>query len=213
MPRLSQVPRSEATTPSVVAAYDRLFGPDRDPVAEPGTASGTPGNWWTVYALVPQILDHAVDGFRLYQSGGKLDPVLRELSQTRTGWYAGSSFVYSQHCKSLRSLGVSEDKIDAIPAWAASDLFTPVERMVLAYADALVGDRCRIADGLFDALKGHLGDQEILELTYITSMYIMHSTICRALRLEFDDIDERVREVAAPVGGAARDIVSDIAGE
>ena len=34
----------------------------------------------------------------------------------------------------------------------------------------------------------------------------MHATICRALRLEYDDVDERVTEVAAP-GGAAMDVM------
>jgi hypothetical protein len=34
----------------------------------------------------------------------------------------------------------------------------------------------------------------------------MHATICRALRLEYDDVDERVTEVAAP-GGAATDVM------
>jgi len=43
MPRLRQVPRAEAA-PSVLRIYDLLFG-TRDPVAEPGTATGTPGNW------------------------------------------------------------------------------------------------------------------------------------------------------------------------
>ena len=40
MPRLSQVPRSEAD-PSVLPFYDALFGKDRDPVTQPGTATGT----------------------------------------------------------------------------------------------------------------------------------------------------------------------------
>ncbi len=31
-------------------------------------------------------------------------------------------------------------------------------------------------------------------------MYDMHATICRALRLEYDDVDERVTEIAAPEG-------------
>jgi hypothetical protein len=34
----------------------------------------------------------------------------------------------------------------------------------------------------------------------------MHATICRALRLEYDDVDERVTEVAGP-GGAAMDVM------
>jgi hypothetical protein len=52
MPRLRQVPRDEAH-PGAQALYRLLFG-DRDPVASPGTATGTPGNWWTVFALVPE---------------------------------------------------------------------------------------------------------------------------------------------------------------
>jgi len=63
--------------------YGLLFG-DRDPVAEPGTATGTPGDWWSVFALVPDVMQHAVEGFALYRSPARhLDPVLRELGQTR----------------------------------------------------------------------------------------------------------------------------------
>ena len=67
MPVRRQVPRSEVTDETVLAYYNRLFG-DRDPVAEPGTATGTPGDWWTVYALSPDIFKHAVDGFAVYRN-------------------------------------------------------------------------------------------------------------------------------------------------
>src|SRR4051794_40718032 len=111
MPRLRQVSRADADAPVVTRMYDMLFG-ERDPVAEPGTDSGTPGDWWTVFALVPDVLDHAVRGFALYQSPHRrLDPVLRELSQTRTGWARGSQFVFSQHCKSCRAAGISDERI------------------------------------------------------------------------------------------------------
>ena len=40
----------------------------------------------------------------------------------------------------------------------------------------------------------------------------MHATMCRALRLEFDDRDEPVVEVAAPEGYGARDIAADLTG-
>jgi alkylhydroperoxidase family enzyme len=199
MPRLRQVPRAEAH-PSVLPMYDLLFG-DRDPVAEPGTATGTPGDWWTVFALVPEVFDHAVRGFALYRSAERLvDPQLRELGQTRVGWARGSQFVYSQHCKSCRSVGISEEKIEAIPHWAATDVFSPAERAVLAYTDALVYDGGRVADGVFDALRKHLSDEQILEFTYIVAMYDMHAVMSRALRTEFDDRDEPVVEIDGPDG-------------
>ena len=54
MPRLRQVPRDSADD-YARKLYTALFG-DRDPVEQPGTATGTPGNWWTVFALVPMSL-------------------------------------------------------------------------------------------------------------------------------------------------------------
>lgn len=209
-PRLRQVPKAEAEAPIVTVMYDFLFE-GRDPVAEPGTATGSPGDWWTVFALVPDVLEHAVQGFGLYQSPDRLLAArLRELSQARAGWAAGSQFVYSQHCKSLRALGVGDDVIAAIPHWTAASCFDETERLVLAYTDCLVFDRGRVPDGLFDALRGKLSDEEILELTYIGALYLQHAVMSRALRTEFDDRPEPIVEVAAPEGSEAHDVGSDI---
>jgi alkylhydroperoxidase family enzyme len=209
MPRLRQVDRAEAMADDahgiVPAMYRLIFG-DRDPVAEPGTATGTSGDWWTVWAGSPDILQHAVQGFGLYQSPDRqLDPVLRELGQARAGYAAGSRFVYSQHCKSLRGLGVSEERIAAVAHWPAADCFDEVERLVLAYTDCLVLQHGRVPDALFDALRRHLSDVELLELTYITTLYMQHAVMSRALRTELDDVDEPVAEVR--VAGAEDTIV------
>ncbi len=197
MPRLREVSREDAAD-DIQKMYGFLFG-DRDPVVEPGTATGTPGNWWTVFALVPDCFRHAVEGFRFYRSPKRLlDPKLRELGQTRAGYARGSQFVFSQHCKTMRDLGFSEEQIRAIPVWSTADCFSEVERLVLAYTDALVLDGGRVPEALFDELKEHLTHEEILEFTYITCLYEMHATMSRALRLEYDDVDERVVEVPAP---------------
>lgn len=212
MPRLGQVRRKDAS-PLAQKMYDQLFG-DRDPVEQPGTATGTPGNWWTVFALVPDVLEHAVRGFGLYRSPDrKLDPQLRELGMTRAGFTRGSQFVYSQHCKSCRSVGLSEDKIEAVPAWQTADCFSPIERAVLAYTDCLVLDGGRVPDATFAALNAELSDEEILELTYITCTYDLHATMCRALRLEYDDVDERIVEVPAPDERANFDVMADISNQ
>ena len=198
MTRLRQVPRDEVANERVLAMYRRLFG-DRDPVAEPGTATGTPGDWWSVFANVPDVLEHAARGFGLYASPDRtLSPVLRELGQTRAGWLVGSQFVWSQHCKSCRSLGFDDAKIEAIKVGAASPAFDELESYVLAYTDALVLGHGRVPDELFAALRAQLSDAELLELTYITMMYSMHAVISRALRLEYDDRDDPIVEIAAP---------------
>ena len=207
MPRLREVPKAEATSKAAQYAYTLIFG-DRDPVASPGTATGTRGDWWTVFANSPDALAHAMQGFAYYRDPArKLDPVLRELAQTWAGWAVGSQFVFSQHCKSLRGLGIGEDKIAALPTWQTSTCFDPTERLVLAYADRLVMHRGRVPDALFAALKGAFSDEEILELTYTTCLYDMHAVMSKALRTEFDDRDDPVVEVAPPASFSAADFM------
>ena len=207
MPRLREIPRGEVTSKTILSTYDLLFGA-RDPVAEPGTDTGTPGDWWTVFANSPDVFDHAVRGFALYRNPArKLDPVLREIGQTRVGWAKASQFVFSQHCKSMRGLGISEDRIAAIPYWQVPDCYSKEERAVLAYVDCLALSAGRTPDAVFDALKAFLSDEQILELTYIVCLYDMHAVMSRALRVEWDDRDDPIVEVAAPEGFSARDFL------
>jgi len=209
MPRLRPVTRAEAT-PEIQETYQRLFG-DRDPVAQPGTATGTPGNWWTVFALVPDIFQHAQAGFGVLSSKRRvLTPYQRELGLTRAGFAGGSQFVFSQHCKAARAAGIPDEKVAAFPAWASSPLFDAMERAVLAYTDELVLADGRVQDGTFSALRAHLSEEAILELTYAVCTYRLHATMCRALRLEYDDVDERVVEIAAPAGQGSADIMAQI---
>jgi alkylhydroperoxidase family enzyme len=108
---------------------------------------------------------------------------------------------------------MSEEKIAGIKAWGVCDQFDRLERAVLAWTDAIVSEHGRADDAVFAVLKENLTDAQILDLTYVTAMYTMHATVSRALRLEYDDRDEPVQEIAAPSGAESRDIGADLAGE
>jgi alkylhydroperoxidase family enzyme len=197
MPRLREVPRAEVTDERILYFYDLLFGPDRDPAVDHGTAAGSPGDRWTVFAQSPEVFRHAVRGFAVYREA-RVDPLLRELGQCRAGWARGSQFVFSQHCKQMRDMGVPGEKIQAVPHWQTADCYSELERAVLAYTDGLVLGGGRIPDETFAVLKRHLTDEEILLLTYVTCLYDMHATISKALRLEHDDRTDPIVEVDAP---------------
>ena len=102
MPKLGQVKRA-SLHPAAEEVFKRLFG-DRDPTVQPGTASGTRGNWWTVFANSKDIFDHAVAGFQFFRSPDrKLDLKLREhmkieLKQLQAAF--GTTFVYITHDQS-----------------------------------------------------------------------------------------------------------------
>jgi alkylhydroperoxidase family enzyme len=195
MPRLREVSLAEVTDERVRATYEKHFE-GRDPVKKPGTKGGTPGNWWTVYALDPVLFGLFLDRHKWQWSANRtLHPVLRELGIARAGWARESRFVYSQHCKVLRREKCPEEKIKAIRHWATSDVYTPIERAVLAYTDELILGEGRSTDETFAAMRKELDDLQIFELTFMVLTYEMSAKLCKALRLEYDNVDDRITEV------------------
>ncbi len=95
-----------------------------------------------------------------------------------------------------------------MPHWTVSDLFDDQERAVLAYADCLSQAGGRTPLAVFDKLKTFWSDEQIFEFTYITCLYDMHAVINRALRMEFDNREDPIVEVAAPEGFKATDFLS-----
>ena len=74
----------------------------------------------------------------------------------------GAARFFSQHCKSLRAAGFSEEEIGSIPGWGSSSCFDEPERAVLSYTDDLVLAGGRVPDSTFEVLKKHLSNKEIL---------------------------------------------------
>jgi alkylhydroperoxidase family enzyme len=190
MPRIKELTPEEMPK-SLEPSLQAVFGAVRDK----GTLTGTPGNWWTVWARVPEILS----AFSAYSyANAPVDPKLREIALIRTGYVRGSQFVYSQHCKVARKVGVEEEKIAAIPYWQIANVYDEAERACLAYVDGLMLENGRVHDAVFDLLKKHLGEENTLILTYIINMYSLHAISTKALRLEYDDVPERVTEIPVP---------------
>lgn len=214
MTRLKQMPLS-GIHENGRRFYEGIFE-GRDPVEEPGTATGTPGDWWTTIALRPHVFDHCAEQMTWFggfltegESPSQLDPQVRELGITIAAFIVGGQFCFSQHCHVSRAVGLSDEKINAIPHWGVYEHWTPKERAVLAYADSVTSRFGRVPDSLFEELQNHLSDEDIMELTYWIGSYMMHATFCRALNLEYDDVRERVVEVPLPAGAEPPQIGQD----
>lgn len=205
MPRIRQASLAE-THPNARAYFRKVFG-DKDPAVDPGTVTGTPGHWFTSLALRPYIFDHALGLLEIRGVLGaaspptKLDPKSRELALVRVGYAIESKFIFSGECKIARMVGLSPEQVAAIPAWNVSDVWSPLERAILAYTDGIVSGRGRVPDGVFDTLKTMMSDEDIMELTYHIVGTMAQGLFAKALRLEYDDVDERIVEVAMPSGG------------
>ncbi|GAB7004663.1 carboxymuconolactone decarboxylase family protein [Nocardioides sp. AN3] len=56
-------------------------------------------------------------------------------------------------------------KAREIPRWHASEVFTPLEREVLAYAEAMTETEPTVTDEMVESLRAQLGDAAVIELT------------------------------------------------
>ena len=80
-------------------------------------------------------------------------------------------------------LGVSNEKIDALPDHATSPLFTEAEKAALEYADAMTDTSRDVSDELFARLRQHYDDDTIVELTMIIAWENASSRFNRAFRI------------------------------
>ena len=81
------------------------------------------------------------------------------------------------------SLGISDDKILALADYAASPLYSEVERVTLEYADSMTITVREISDEFFARLRQFYNDDELVELTEIIAWENSSSKFNRALRI------------------------------
>ena len=66
-----------------------------------------------------------------------------------------------------RDLGITEEQLRDLPAYKASNLFSPLEKLVIEYAERMTTTPLTVSDELFNALKQHLSEAQLVELTGI----------------------------------------------
>jgi 4-carboxymuconolactone decarboxylase len=64
-----------------------------------------------------------------------------------------------------RSSGITKDQLMALPDFERSSAFSEVEKLVLRYAAAMTNTPVDVPDELFEALRGHFDERQLVELT------------------------------------------------
>ena len=80
-------------------------------------------------------------------------------------------------------LGLSDEKILALPQYATSPLYSEAERVVLEYADGMTITGREVSDELFARLRQLYDDDALVELTEIIAWENASSKFNRALRI------------------------------
>jgi alkylhydroperoxidase family enzyme len=88
-------------------------------------------------------------------------------------------------------LGVSDDKINALPDYANSDLYSETERLALEYADAMTITGREVTDEFFARLRERFDEDELVELTAAIAWENASSKFNRALRVPSQQLWKR----------------------
>jgi len=100
-----------------------------------------------------------------------LTPELKSLVELRVSQINGCAYCLDLHSKEARREGVSQQKLDCLPAAPESGLFTPRELSALAWAEKITN----IQSGLNQAkdvkvLLDEFSEEEIVDLTLVVAL-------------------------------------------
>jgi alkylhydroperoxidase family enzyme len=113
-----------------------------------------------------------------------LDSRLREIVIIRVGYVNQVPYVIKQHVPRLSVPdGLPVEESDALVDWQNSKSFSARERAALAYTDAMTRD-IEVPDAVFEALRQHFDERQIIELTVLIGIYNMHTRVFRALKID-----------------------------
>lgn len=94
-----------------------------------------------------------------------LDPSLASFASMAAAAAIGCSFCLDLHYFMAHNHRLDESKAREVPRWRDSTVFTPGERRVMEYAEAMCQTPVAVTDELSDALLADLGPAALLELS------------------------------------------------
>jgi len=174
MPRLS--PIDENATPEIAALAGKIRG-------------GRGGKLHVFYKALLHTPSLASAWFEFnnavrFQTG--LGDRVRELVIMRVSALTGCDYVWSVHESTYAAAaGLTPREVGALRDWRKSGVYGEKESALLAYVDAVTRD-VAVPDAVFDVMRKHYSEREILELTVLTGAYNMQARLLCALDIQPD---------------------------
>jgi AhpD family alkylhydroperoxidase len=103
-----------------------------------------------------------------YTAQLRIDRGLAQLLRLRVAQLNNCTYCLNLHSQAARDAGIARARIDTLTAWWETELYSEAERAALRYAEVLTRAADTDQDSAFqrfhDALVGHFGPEELLEI-------------------------------------------------
>lgn len=182
--------RVKVTPEQIAAAFgavqdDASFDQSRG-LVEKGTL---PVEMLQAMSLRPELL-RAFAGFGdCMYPGGLLERSLKERVILESSRANSCQFCRESHISIMRMIGISADPLASLDNHIE---LTERERLALAYTRAAMADSNRVPDDLFDNLKNHFTDPEIVELTFLIGFINMLNLFNNCLHVTYRNEYEKL---------------------
>lgn len=113
----------------------------------------------------PTLLRGTVAMELALQRSDELDWRLKDLAATRAAALVGCEFCIDFGSALLEHAGATQEQVAELPSWRESELFSPLDRLALEYAEALTATPVEVADELYSRLEEHFSESQLVELT------------------------------------------------
>jgi AhpD family alkylhydroperoxidase len=113
----------------------------------------------------PALLKDTMKFGRKAESWNRLDPNLASFATMAAAGVIGCSFCLDLHYFLSHNRGLDETKAREVPRWREATVFSPLERRVMEYAEAMCQTPLTVTDEMSAALLEDLGAPALLELT------------------------------------------------
>ena len=114
----------------------------------------------------------------------RLDANLKSYALLASAGVIGCSWCLDFGYFMARNDGLDLAKVREVPRWRGSDVFSPLERDVMAYAEAMSSTPLTVTDEQVAALVDRLGAAAVVELTQMVALENMRSRFNSAAGLQ-----------------------------
>ena len=113
-----------------------------------------------------------------------VDARLKDLAAVRAAMLVGCEFCMDIGSHLGRESGLTDEQLRALPRWRESDAFSPVERLVLEYAEGITRTPADVPDRLVEDLRSELDERQLVELTAAIALENFRARFNLALGVE-----------------------------
>ncbi len=171
---MARVPLIDENNTALAALIDKLKGARRGKLL----------NLYRVLLNSPSIAEAWQAFNSAIRFNTALDDQARELAIMRVAQLNGADYQFQIHvAKYAPEANITPRQIAALDSGENSSLFQPAHRALLAYTKSMTVD-IDVPDAVFNQLKLHYNDAQIVELTVLIGAYNMHTRVGRALRID-----------------------------